>query len=161
MIEKYNGELDKVDPVALGVNLRTEDKSYCDREHDPTDNFYGADDEAEKFLHQFFKDIEKGWRREDRRLAKIKYLKQLPAFQQSLPKLGELVFIEFPSNKGRCFPCVVEYIPPERDKVLVRLTDGDASYGQSNLRLEGYDYPGEFIKLHREAPEGHKVGSER
>lgn len=154
----YNGELKDVDPDAFGLALRTANKSYAEDENDPTDAFYCTTDEDADFFEQFRARVECAWRKEDNRLREIEYKKQLVDFKKSLPAVGAPVFIEHPNNNGTCFPCVIEYIPPERDNVLIRYTEKSGTYGQSNLSLVGYSYPGAFVAFYEAVPEGMVVG---
>lgn len=150
----YEGELANVDAIAYGVSLRKEGKSAYDSENDLTRLFYSApdDDMSGKFLRDFYELTLKGWQREEQRLAKEHYLAQLPAFQASLPSVGDELYVEHTSNKGKYFACRIEYITPEKDNVLIRYIGQSAAYGQSNVTLVGYGYPGEFVSFHKEEP---------
>ena len=150
--KEYNGELDNVDPEAFGLTLRVAGKSYTDDENDPTEGFYWATDDHLAFFEKFQKGVSRGWHKEDNRLREIEYKRQLPAFQDNIPEIGVEVFVEHPNNKGEYFACVVEYIPPERDNVVVRYADKKGAYGQSNLSVLGYSYPGAFPVFHRQVP---------
>lgn len=155
-LKAYEGELNNVDAIEYGVSLRSENKSTYDREHDLTSRFYSKphDTKIDAFLSEFYDNMIRGWNREDQRLAKEKYLAQLPEFQASLPLLGDNVYVEHTSNKGEYFFCRIEYVTPEKDNVLIRYLDKPAAYGQSNVTLVGYDFPGEFVKFHKDKPEG-------
>lgn len=153
-LKVYEGELDDVDAIARGVSLRQEGKSAYDHEHDITSRFYSKpkDESTDKFLSDFYDNVIRGWHREDQRLAKEKYLAQLPAFQASLPDVGDDVYVEHTNNKGEYFFCRIEYITPEKDNVVIRYLDKPACYDQSNVTLVGYGFPGEFVKFHKEKP---------
>lgn len=151
---KYNGELDNVDPFDYGVKLCKEGKSYTDDENDPTENFIGGsdDDPVWSFLWEFRDKMEKGWHSEAKRLRKVRYLEQLPAFQESLPEVGQVVYMEYPNNEGSNIKVKIEFIPPERHMVLVRYLDGRDVFGQPRLSVVSYEHPGRFVRFYKEPP---------
>lgn len=152
----YSGELDHIDPFEFGAQLHRDGKSTQD--NDPTDEFYGGndDDPVWDFLNTFWENMNTGWRREDNRVRKERFLAQLPDFQANIPEVGEVVFVERPNSQGKYTKCRIEYVPPEKDAVLIRnLEEGAArAYGQSPISLVAYENPGRFPRFYKEIPAG-------
>lgn len=155
-LKRYAGELDHIDPFELGAQLHREGKR-C-RDNDPTEGLYGGkdDDPVWEFLNTFRENMNIGWRREDNRFRKERFLAQLPDFQANIPEVGEVVFIERPNSQGKYTKCRIEYVPPEKDAVLIRNLEEGATraYGQSPISLVAYDYPGRFPRFYKEIPAG-------
>lgn len=107
----YNGELENVDPVAYGEKLYLEGKSLND-DTDPTYCFYIRGDDDCDFLEAFRQKMERAWYQARARSDREAYLKALPDFQVKIPEVGSKVFIEYPGNPGKYFPCIIEYVPP-------------------------------------------------
>lgn len=147
MFKQYDGSLDHLNPVQIGEDLFNKGEPIDD-DNDPTYPFYNDDND---FLEVFRSKMLKAWykARENANLNAFKA--QLPAFQAQLPEVGETRFIEYPSNPGNYYECVIEYIPPERDQVLIRY-EKTTDEGRSNLHLVGYVYPGKFPILHKDDP---------
>lgn len=145
-MKPYQGELDNIDPVALGTELCQKGLPFDDH-NDPTYPFYLHDSVAD-FLIAFHDAMEKAYYKEQRRLSKEKHLAAIPAFQVGIPTVGTSVFIEFPGNPGNYFPCSIEFVPVERTQVLIRMLDVDPNdLTKPPLRLVGYEYPGKFPRF--------------
>lgn len=139
---RYTGQLDNIDPFALGAQLFHEGKSVDT--HDPTAP-YSLEGEHADFLMTFYDNVDKGWYRAKREHGLAEFTRQLPAFQAAIPAVGQHAFVSWPAAPDVYYACIIEYVPPERDKVLVRMLDGNTEYpGQSPLRLIDYGYPGAF-----------------
>ena len=119
-IPKYNGELDDIDPIEFGIQLRKDNKDCYDRNNVPSSKFSGGTDDNPcwKFLDDWTENVQKGWRREDYRISKALFDKQLVEFKKTIPSVGEEVYIEHPTNQGTYFKCRIEFIPEEKDKVF-------------------------------------------
>jgi hypothetical protein len=153
-LKKYEGELDNVDPFNYGIELREKEQSCYEEEYDPTDRLIGGrdDDPVWEFLNRFREQMIKGWYSEDRKLKKEQYFSQLPAFKENIPELNQECYIETPNNVGVYHKVRVEFIPVERDNVVVRYLESDAEYSQSKINVVGYSYPGKFVKFYNEIP---------
>lgn len=140
---RYTNQLDGVDPIALGEQLYREGKTVD--EVDPTAPYLMEDHNAD-FLHEFYRKVDVGWYRARNAHNHQQFLAQLPAFQAAIPAVGEEVYITFPNVPDKQHRCRIEFIPPERDQVLIRLFETKKSGypEQSALRLVGYEYPGRF-----------------
>lgn len=146
----YNGELDDVDPVAFGEKLFLDGKALND-DTDPTYYFYARGNEDD-FLEAFREKMESAWYQARARANREAYFKALPDFQARIPEVGSSVFIEFPGNPGKYFPCMIEYVPPERDQIVIRFEKKGGEY-HGSLRVVGYEYPGQFPTFYNEPPD--------
>lgn len=156
ILKRYNGELDSIDPIEYGVNLRkknNDDNHYRLEENDPTDKFIPKNEKDSIFLNTFYNKMLQGWRKEDRRISEQNYLRQLPEFQKNIPNIGEEVYVEFPNNQGEYFEARIEYISEERDQVLIKLLEKENAYGKSSLHIVGYGYPERFAKFYKQKPQ--------
>lgn len=146
----YNGELSNLDPYQLGKDLFSKNEEITDK-NDPTQAFCGGKDDSPIWdvLNDFRDKMTKGWLAARHQEHTRRYKEQLAPFKQSIPKTGKIVLIEFPCNLGKRFKVRVEFVPEERDNVLVRFLDETNAYGQTKLMVVGYGAPGAFVKFFR------------
>lgn len=151
----YEGELDNIDPVELGAKYFHEGIEL-NWKLDPTTNFHLKNDiDYEKnsaFFFSFASNMEKGWFRE-RNIEDHKiYKESLPDFKDTIPEVGSIVYVEHATNKGTYFRCRIEFIPEERDNVVIRYLDSNMMFGQTKIAVVGYQKRGVFVKFHTTVP---------
>jgi hypothetical protein len=142
----YKGELDNIDPAALGLKLRTEGKDPYSHKNDPTEFYHGGNDDNPiwVFLNEFRENMIKAWYKEDRRLGKIVFDKRLAEFKESLPVVDDLVYVEFDSNKGKYHHYKIVYLAEDSRSVV------GLSVKEQTLRVIGF--PAGFATFYDKAP---------
>lgn len=117
----YEGQLDDIDPYALGRQVRDKFGSDSYRSHEsPSEKYTGGrdDDPRWEFLSNFYDKYDKGWLNRDREISRANYLKQVEAFEQHIkdinPVVGDLLLFEHSNVKGKWREIRIEFISPDQ-----------------------------------------------
>lgn len=150
--EQYTDQLKDFDAFAYGVQLRKEGKEH-NLQTDITRPYSGGADDnpAWKELDRIYNDVERGWYHQENFIQKELFQKDLIEFQKNLPEVGDIVFLEHSSNKGKYFRCKVEFIPESRNCVFLQYLDETDRYGQTKFTVADYSFR-EFPTIHKEIP---------
>ncbi|MBM26280.1 MAG: hypothetical protein CL760_11540 [Chloroflexi bacterium] len=150
----YNGELKDVNPEEYGANLYREGKEV-NHINDPCDKYFAKTEEDSEFFYQFFVSMQRGWMAERQKDFKKLYDENLPAFKESIPEVGECVYVEHMTSRGKYHYCRIEHVPEEKESVVIRYLESKGNYGEPKLSVVGLQSPttGEFVKFHKKKPE--------
>lgn len=144
---EYTGQLENVDAFNYGVRLRKEEKSCFDFDNNPVNSYFSFNGDDIDFLDKWSEEMIRGWRKQDNIISKERFQRLLLEFKKVIPQVGDVVYVEHPNNLRTYYKCLVEFVPPEQDQLLVRyLDDKDLGYGQSKLALLCYSYSTEYGK---------------
>lgn len=151
--EQYVDQLKDVDAFSYGVQLRKDNKSH-DMDTDITRAYSGGSDDNPAWaeLDRIYNEVEKGWHHQNHVFAKEKYEIALVDFKKTIPNVGDIVYLEHMSNKGKYFRCIVEVVAEKRDSVVLRYLDEKNAYGQTSFVIASYSFGG-FPKFYKEKPE--------
>lgn len=126
-LKKYNGELDHIDPVKLGREIRKNGGVLNNLSEIPSEQYIGQNDEDRDFLFNWHESVFKGWRLERDDNREILYKEALSEFKKVAPSIGDTLYLEHPNNLGKHFKCMIEFVSPEKDAILVRYIDKEKS----------------------------------
>lgn len=149
---QYTDQLKDLNAFDYGVYLRKENKPH-NTSTDITRPYTGGSDDnpAWKELDRIYDDVERGWAHQDHLFSEEKFKQDLLDFQKNMPNLGDIVFLDHASNKGKYFRCKVEFIPETRDSVVLRYLDLKDRFGQTKMVIADYSFR-EFPTIHTELP---------
>ena len=143
----YKGELDNVDPFKFGIMMRKNEEIGC-KIHAPTSSFVTSSKDCLNFLINFSGESQLGWREEDKRIMSVKIDFKIQEFKKDLPFIGNEVYVEFETNKGKYFRHKIVYIAEDKRSVVGESLE---THNKGVLRVLGY--PDGFVKFYNKKPD--------
>ncbi len=119
---------------------------------DPTRGYRVKKEETVDLFNKILEDISRGWLKESLVANKNKYNERLVDFKKTLPEVGSIVYVEFPSNLGKYFKVEVVYTTKEKDQACLLFLDKKGTYGENLLKTISYRPNNGFVRFYKERP---------